>query len=210
MWRCQTGRYEVNVCDRTAPTAAGQDPLSSSPSVILKGFSFGSLLHPAAFYITLQEWVSGLVSYQCDHLSSFPPRDNNSAWTGMRSIWSDGCRVIFPLPVTAESLCLSVCLSVCLSGQCIQWDWNTHSTSGIHTILSNTISTFPPLLLSDSRLIPTCHMTCRDIYPLYKQHVTYKSVIKILPFSQFALCVLLIVRQRQKKQSNRSSQTMRK
>ena len=45
----------MSVCDRTAPTAAGQDPLSSSPSVVFKGFSFGSLLHPAAFSITLTE-----------------------------------------------------------------------------------------------------------------------------------------------------------
>lgn len=116
----------------------------------------------------------------------------------MRSIWSDGYGVIFPLPVTVESL---ICLSVCLSGQRIQWHSNTHSTSGIHTKLSNTISTFLPLLLSDSRLIPTCHITCRDIYPLYKQHVTCMSVIKILPFLQFALCVLLIVRQRQKRRA---------
>lgn len=45
---------------------------------------------------------SGWVSYQCDHLSPFSPRDNNSVWTGMRSMPSDGGGVIFPFSFPLE------------------------------------------------------------------------------------------------------------
>ncbi len=60
------------------------------------------------------------VSYQCGHLSPLPLSDNNFVRTGMRSIWRDGCGVIFPFPVTLECyihqfVCLSVCLSIYLA-----------------------------------------------------------------------------------------------
>lgn len=45
---------------------------------------------------------SGWVSYQCDHLSPFSLRDNNSVWTGMRSMPSDGGGVIFPFSFPLE------------------------------------------------------------------------------------------------------------
>lgn len=85
---------------------------------------------------------SGWVSYQCDHLSPFSLRDNNSVWTGMRSMSSDGCGVIFPFSFPPEcpirpSVCLFVSPFIYLAYIIAK------STEGIHRNWPNS-STFMP------------------------------------------------------------------